>query len=93
MSALFDTVLKHVPAQLGQPQGAAAAAISSAGLSSFVGRIGVGRISQGTLKPGMDVLGDGRTGRQGHQGPHQPGADIPGLDRMQTPRQVRATSC
>jgi GTP-binding protein len=30
--------------------------ISALDYSTFVGRIGVGRITQGTLKPGQDVL-------------------------------------
>ena len=56
MSALFDTVLKHVPAQLGDPEAPLQLQISALDFSTFVGRIGVGRISQGTIKPGMDVL-------------------------------------
>ena len=34
--------------------------------------------TQGTIKPMMDVHGHGRPGRQVRQGPHQPGADLPG---------------
>jgi small GTP-binding protein len=56
MSALFNTVLKHVPAQKGDPGCTAAAADFRTRLLHFVGRIGVGRISQGTIKPMMDVL-------------------------------------
>jgi GTP-binding protein len=55
MSALFDTVLKHVPAQSGDPAAPLQLQISALDFSSFVGRIGVGRISQGTIKPGMNV--------------------------------------
>ncbi|MGI9215924.1 MAG: translational GTPase TypA [Hydrogenophaga sp.] len=56
MSALFDTVLKHVPAQTGDPAAPLQLQISALDFSTFVGRIGVGRISQGTIKPSMDVL-------------------------------------
>ena len=56
MSALFDTVLKHVPAQTGDPAAPLQLQISALDFSTFVGRIGVGRISQGTIKPNMDVL-------------------------------------
>jgi GTP-binding protein len=55
MSALFNTVLKHVPAQSGDPEAPLQLQISALDFSTFVGRIGVGRISQGTIKPGMNV--------------------------------------
>lgn len=57
MRPLFDTVLKSVPAP------AAAAMdeplqlqISALEYSSFVGRIGVGRVLRGRIKPGQDVM-------------------------------------
>jgi len=56
MSALFNTVLDHVPAHQGDPTAPLQLQISSLDYSTFVGRIGVGRITQGTLKPMMDVL-------------------------------------
>ncbi len=55
MSALFDTILKHVPAQSGDPAAPLQLQISALDYSTFVGRIGVGRIGQGTIKPGMNV--------------------------------------
>jgi len=63
MSALFDTVLKHVRPQQGDPSAPLQLQISALDFSTFVGRIGVGRISAGTLKPGMDVVVmEGETG-------------------------------
>ena len=56
MSALFNTVLKHVPPQQGDASAPLQLQISALDFSTFVGRIGVGRISQGTLKPGMNVV-------------------------------------
>ena len=56
MSALFETVLKHVPPQSGDPAAPLQLQISALDFSTFVGRIGVGRISAGTIKPGMDVV-------------------------------------
>ena len=56
MSALFNTVLKHVPPNQGNPDAPLQLQISALDYSSFVGRIGVGRISQGRIKPGMDVV-------------------------------------
>ena len=56
MSALFDTVLQHVPAHQGDRDAPLQLQISALDFSSFVGRIGVGRINAGTIKPMMDVL-------------------------------------
>ncbi|NUZ08066.1 translational GTPase TypA [Piscinibacter koreensis] len=56
MSALFDTILRYVPPNSGDPAASLQLQISALDFSTFVGRIGIGRISQGTLKPGMDVL-------------------------------------
>ncbi|MDE2368252.1 MAG: translational GTPase TypA [Burkholderiales bacterium] len=56
MSALFDTVLAQVPAHEGDPAAPLQLQISSLDYSTFVGRIGVGRINAGTLKPMQDVL-------------------------------------
>ena len=56
MSALFNTILKHVPAHSGDPAAPLQLQISALDYSTFVGRIGVGRINAGTIKPSMDVL-------------------------------------
>ena len=56
MSALFDTILKHVPAVKGDATAPLQMQISALDYSTFVGRIGVGRINQGTVKPGQEVL-------------------------------------
>jgi GTP-binding protein len=56
MTALFDTVLRHVPAHEGDPAAPLQLQISSLDYSTYVGRIGVGRVNQGTIKPAMDVV-------------------------------------
>src|SRR5689334_9160733 len=56
MSALFDTILAHVPQHEGDADAPLQLQISALDYSSFVGRIGVGRINQGTIRPSMDVL-------------------------------------
>lgn len=56
MAPLFDTILRHVPSVKGDATAPLQLQISALDYSTFVGRIGVGRITQGTLKPGMDVL-------------------------------------
>jgi GTP-binding protein len=56
LSPLFDTVLRHVPAHAGDPAAPLQLQISSMDYSSYVGKIGVGRINQGTLKMPQDVV-------------------------------------
>ena len=56
LSELFETVLSHVPAHQGDPAAPLQLQISSLDYSSYVGRIGVGRVNAGTLKAAMDVL-------------------------------------
>src|SRR6267154_2407746 len=56
MRALFDTVIKLVPAPDADLDGALQLQISALDYSSFVGRIGVGRVRRGRIKPGQDVM-------------------------------------
>ncbi len=56
MRPLFDTILKHVPSPEGNPDEPLQLQIAALDYSSFVGRIGIGRISRGRLKPAQDVL-------------------------------------
>lgn len=56
MRPLFDTILKHVPSPGGNPDEPLQLQISALDYSSFVGRIGVGRITRGCLKPAQEVM-------------------------------------
>ncbi len=56
MSALFETILKHVPPHDGDPAGPLQLQVSALDFSTFVGRIGVGRVNTGSIRPGQDVL-------------------------------------
>ncbi|MBR6344040.1 MAG: translational GTPase TypA [Selenomonadaceae bacterium] len=47
---LFETILQYIPAPKGDPEGPAQMLISTIDYNDFVGRIGVGRITRGTLK-------------------------------------------
>jgi GTP-binding protein len=65
MRPLFDTVLKHVPVRDDNPEGPLQLQITSIEYSTYVGKIGVGRVNRGTVKPGMDVVFmDGPDGTQ-----------------------------
>jgi len=83
MSALFNTILKHVPAQTGDAEAPLQLQISALDYSTFVGRIGVGRISQGTIKPGMQVaVMEGPDGKRVNGRVNQV-LTFQGLDRVQ----------
>lgn len=55
LAPLFDAILQHVPPHEGSPDAPLQLQICSLDYSSYVGRIGIGRINQGTLKPMQDV--------------------------------------
>ena len=83
MEPLFETVLRHVPAHEGDPAAPLQLQISSLDYSSFVGRIGVGRVNAGTLKPAMDVLVmEGPDGRS-YKGRINQVLKFQGLERIQ----------
>ncbi|MFZ2540980.1 MAG: translational GTPase TypA [Gallionella sp.] len=56
MRPLFDAVLKHVPAPDTDVDAPLQLQISALDYSSFVGRIGVGRVRRGRVKPGQEVM-------------------------------------
>ena len=47
---LFETILEHIPAPKGDPEGPAQMLVSTIDYNDYVGRIGVGRITRGTLR-------------------------------------------
>ncbi len=56
MRPLFDTVISRVPSPPGDPEGPLQLQISNIDYSSYVGRIGIGRVARGKVRPGQDVL-------------------------------------
>ena len=55
LAPMFDAMLQYVPAHAGAPDAPLQLQICSLDYSTYVGRIGIGRINQGTLKPMQDV--------------------------------------
>jgi GTP-binding protein len=55
LAPLFDAILEHVPAHEGSPAAPLQLQICSLDYSSYVGRIGIGRVNQGMLKPMQNV--------------------------------------
>ena len=83
LSALFEAILKHVPAHEGDPAAPLQLQISSLDYSTYVGRIGVGRVNAGTLRPGMEVMVmEGPDGRAA-KGRINQVLTFEGLDRIQ----------
>src|SRR5205807_2456455 len=56
MRPLLRTIIERVPAPQGDPEGPLQLQISNIDYSSYVGRIGIGRIARGRLRPAQDVV-------------------------------------
>ena len=56
MRPLFDAILKYVPVRDADPDGPFQMQISSLDYSSYVGKIGVGRVNRGRVKPLQEVI-------------------------------------
>ena len=56
MTPLFDAIVDHIPAPTGVPDAPAQMLISTIDYNEFVGRIGIGKISNGTLKLNQDAV-------------------------------------
>ncbi len=64
MTALFETIVAHVPAPDVDPDGPFQMQVTSLDYSSYVGAIAIGRIKRGTVTPNMNVTvidAEGRT--------------------------------
>jgi GTP-binding protein len=55
MRPLFETILAQVPAPVGDPDAPLQFQVSALDYSSYVGRLGIGRIRRGRMKPGQTV--------------------------------------
>lgn len=53
---LFDAIMAYIPAPQGDMEGPAQVLVSTIDYNEYVGRIGVGRVSRGTIKEGMMVV-------------------------------------
>lgn len=56
MKPLLDAILEYIPAPVGNPDGELQMGISSISYDPYVGRIGIGKILQGTIHRGQDVV-------------------------------------
>ena len=56
MKPLFETILKYIPAPEGNPDRGTQILISTIDYNEFTGRIGVGKVDNGTIKVNQEVL-------------------------------------
>ena len=56
MKPLFETIIKHIPAPEGDPDAGLQVLISTIDYNEYVGRIGVGKIDNGTIKLNQDAI-------------------------------------
>jgi len=56
MDPLFDAILRHVPVREDNPDAPLQLQISSLDYNSYVGKIGIGRITRGSVKALQDVI-------------------------------------
>ena len=56
MSPLFDTIINYIPAPEGDPDRGTQVLISTIDYNEYVGRIGIGKVDNGTIKVNQDVV-------------------------------------
>ena len=56
MIPLFETILEYIPAPEGDPDAATQVLISTIDYNEYVGRIGVGKVDNGTIRVNQDVI-------------------------------------
>ncbi|MGN0156884.1 MAG: translational GTPase TypA [Lachnospiraceae bacterium] len=56
MIPLFDTILNYIPAPTGDPDAGTQVLISTIDYNEYVGRIGVGKVDNGTIRVNQDVV-------------------------------------
>lgn len=84
MTPLFETIVKHVPAPNVDPDGPFQMQISTLAYSSYVGMIGIGRVTRGQAKTNMPVVVIDREGKT-RQGRVLQVMEYLGLDRIEVP--------
>ena len=56
MKPLFETILDYIPAPEGDPDADTQVLISTIDYNEYVGRIGIGKVDNGTIRVGMDAV-------------------------------------
>ncbi|MGN0329657.1 MAG: translational GTPase TypA [Kineothrix sp.] len=56
MAPLFETILNYIPAPVGDPESGTQVLISTIDYNEYVGRIGVGKVDNGTVRVNQEVV-------------------------------------
>lgn len=56
MRPLFETIIRHIPAPTGDPDAETQVLISTIDYNEYVGRIGIGKVENGSIHVNQDVL-------------------------------------
>ena len=84
MSAILDKILEKVPVRDDDPDGNLVLQICSLDYSSYVGKIGIGRVHRGTLKAGQSVAFMDGPGSEPKRGKINQILQFEGLERKAT---------
>jgi len=93
MKPLFEAILEHVPARQDDPNGPLQLQITSLEYSSYVGKIGVGRILSGRVRPLQDVVFMNGPDDKPTKARINQVLTFHGLDRVLSTKPWLATSC
>lgn len=61
---LFDAIIEHIPEPKGSPDSPLQMLITSIDYNDYVGRIGIGRVFEGTIRKGQQIITITREGKQ-----------------------------
>ena len=56
MESLFETIINYIPAPEGDPQAGTQVLVSTIDYNEYVGRIGIGKVSNGSIKVNQEVV-------------------------------------
>ena len=56
MIPLFETILDYIPAPEGDPEAGTQVLISTIDYNEYVGRIGIGKVDNGTIRVNQDMV-------------------------------------
>ncbi len=71
MEPLLQKVIIHIPAPAGDPEGPLQLLVSSIDYSPYLGRLGIGKVTSGTLNVNKDIVVARRDGTLGARPHHQ----------------------
>jgi len=65
LESLFDAIIEHIPPPSGDPEAPLQALVTNLDYNEYIGRLGIGRVYQGTLREGdtVAIVGEEKTDR------------------------------